>query len=338
MDLIFITGSGRCGTTLVRSLLDGHSNLNVYPKEISSFIENFYLSSGFSKHIAIENFKYSSLDVFYKGQSEKGSIIVDLDKINSNLTNTGTNLISPQDILKSIKNMTFNNQEYLTVFDVTSPNISGYLDAFSNCKIIHLLRHPFNTLNSMYRERYNDPNSFGGTHPGNWTLGKGLSQIVKSYQQANLYEKNESVYILQLEKLQKEPINEIKKLFQFIGLKHEDINFKQTKLGGLFSGNSTYKESDKIYLQPDDWSCLTPNDVFLLSKIPQINNWYKINEYPFALNSFSIFLKRQLGFYGKNRVKCRSLKTLLLKLIPATIGYYLQDLNNKSSVESFLDI
>ena len=38
-NFIFITGSGRCGTTLVRSILDGKNTFNVYPKEIESIID-----------------------------------------------------------------------------------------------------------------------------------------------------------------------------------------------------------------------------------------------------------------------------------------------------------
>ena len=36
---IFITGAGRCGTKLLHGLLDGNSQLNVIPGEITNFFE-----------------------------------------------------------------------------------------------------------------------------------------------------------------------------------------------------------------------------------------------------------------------------------------------------------
>ena len=187
MRFVFICGSGRCGTTLLRSLLDGHSGLNVYPREVSSYIEGFIENSGFSHSFPIDNISYSFLDQFpFQALPNKGGVGFNYDKMKAFLELSGLKEVSPERLLSYVFQMTFEDATRLNVVDVTSPNIKGYLEFFKSCKIIHLLRHPFNTLNSFYRTRYKDPNSFGGSHPGEWTFGRSFEIIRKSFQQAYL--------------------------------------------------------------------------------------------------------------------------------------------------------
>jgi hypothetical protein len=51
---IFITGAGRCGTTLTRSLIDGCSRINVFPGEATNFLEFFLRESGYSRKLLIK--------------------------------------------------------------------------------------------------------------------------------------------------------------------------------------------------------------------------------------------------------------------------------------------
>jgi len=334
MDFVFITGSGRCGTTLVRSLLDGHSQLNVYPREVSSYLENFFINFGYGYSLPIDHVSHSIVSqCLFKAQTEKGVIEVDYEKIRTFLESSGLKEISPKRLLSYVFQMAFEDTTCLNVVDVTSPNLNGYLDFFENCKIIHLLRHPFDTLNSFYRERYKDPNSFGGSHPGEWTFVKGFERVRKSFQQAFIHRENKRVHILRLEDLQNTPEKAIENIFDFLKLKPEKINFEQTRFGRPFKNNSTYVKSNKIFRQENDWSCLTPNDRYFLSKLPWADQWYKIPSQPEISNSFWPFLKRQLGLTGNDRPRVKSLHWLVFRLLPSVGGFYLQDLVAKSRFE-----
>ncbi len=44
-NYIFITGVGRCGTTLTCSLIDGCSEINVFPGEITDYLGPFLKES-----------------------------------------------------------------------------------------------------------------------------------------------------------------------------------------------------------------------------------------------------------------------------------------------------
>ena len=325
MRFVFICGSGRCGATLLRSLLDGHTSLNVYPIEVSSYLERFLENSGFCHSLPVNHISYSIFNqLSFQGQHDKGFLEVNSEKIEAVLESSGLNEISPSLLLSYVFQMVFGNATCWNVVDVTSPNIKGYLEFFENCKIIHLLRHPFDTLNSFYRERYKDPNS-AGAHIGEWTFGKGFGVIRKSFQQAYLCRDNSRVYLLKLEDLQNDPGRTLKGVLNFLDLQPEPIIFEQTQLGRTFENNSTLRKSKSIFIQPRDWSSLTPNDLYFISKTKWAYYWYSISDMPEAKNSFWQFLRRQIGFSGVNRPRIRSIRQLLLKLLPSVLGLYFQD-------------
>ena len=319
MDFFFITGSGRCGSTLIRSLIDGNSHVDVFPKETTNFLESFYKTSGYSRYTFKNKIKLDFFDICY----DVGPI-VNHNNVKERLNEIERDKIYPSDLLKIISEIIYGESKKTALFDVTSPNISGYLDSFPNCKIIHVLRHPYSTLNSMYRERYSDPNSFGGAHPGNWNLKNTWPKLITTFYQAYLNNDNKNVYILKLEDLQRSPKKECEKIFDFLNVPIEKINDRQTILGENFHGNSTFKQSNKIFNQPQDWTSLTLNDKYYLSRIKHVDKWYEIENEPFSENSFMPFLKRQLGLSGKNRKKIKSIPRFI-KVLLSTIGFYLQD-------------
>lgn len=338
MKFVFITGSGRCGTTLVRSLLDGHSQIDVYPIEVSSYLENFMKSSGFSNYLYFNKshddtiFDTLCFELICINSGKRFAI--DRKDLKSHFMNLDISKLSPPMLLEHAVSEVFKDTEKLKMIDVTSFNVSGYLDTFENCKIIHLLRHPFDTLNSFFRERYKDPNSFGGSRPGQWTFGEGFEATRMSFQQAYIHHENERVHILKLEDLQNRPNETINEIFQFLELTPEKISYEQTQMGERFQNNSTYRKSTGIFKQPKDWSCLTPNDLFVLSKMPFADIWYDISTRYNAPNTFWPFLKRLLGFSGNNRPKLKSMGFLVTRLLPCVVGLYLQDIIAKSLFES----
>ena len=92
---------------------------------------------------------------------------------------------------------------------------------------------------------------------------------------------------------------EIKNILNFIGFNFEKINLKTTQLGKpIETRNSLKTNKEKL---DHDFSCLLPNDLYVISQIKYIKNFYSIKKYKYRVNNFLLFYLRHLGFIGKKR-------------------------------------
>ncbi len=338
---IFITGVGRCGTTLLRSLIDGHSKINVLPGELTNFLGEFLKTSRYSTTLSINDNIDGILFHFYnlfQGDSDykdyRGKISAKIEELRVN----GANSLSAASLLDNMCDAIFNNNIEAVLVDVTNENIRGLLDVFIGSKVIHLIRHPMEQMNSIYRFRYRDANlSFYRTFPGTWEFGDAFLKIFNSFREASAHKNNRMVLIVKLEDLQKELNKTVDSALDFIGLAPEQCNYSITRRCKAYDAGSTQISTKELFVSDSDWSCLLPNDLFVLSKFKlAASEYYGLPEFKPVKNSYFLFLLRQLGFIGKKRVLPRS-PFRIIKIIIASLSEYIQDLQKKHYLNEVID-
>ncbi|MGR3173261.1 MAG: sulfotransferase [Candidatus Scalindua sp.] len=342
---IFITGPGRCGTTLTRCLIDGHSKINTLPGEMTNFLGVFLEESGYSRTLNIRNnigdvlgqfLHLFSRDTDYKYYEKKINLRI------KELINKGKFSLTVNQLFNYLCDAIYDNENSIVLVDVTNENISGLLDEFPGSKVIHLLRHPMEQLNSHYRFRYKDPNVLrysDGQSPvstATWEFGELFYRIYKSFREVNRNKNNPNVLIVKLENLQKKTEATLDKVFQFIGVNIEDINYKITRRGQIIDAGSTQTRSTKIFVSESDWSCLTSNDLYYLGKLSKlVSDYYDIPAFKFRKNKYSTFLLRQAGLIGKNRKLVKKPRAFA-RLIITSFSQYKQDEYKKNHFENIL--
>ena len=339
-QFVFITGAGRCGTTLTRSLLDGHSRLNVLPDEYTNALGRFLNETGYSLHIDLDYSVQFLIDEFialFDGLPEQEDVRRSLHNRIAESKSSGQNVLRFDAFLKILCDLDFNGQKSTTVIDIAHENISGLLDAVPNAKVIHLVRNPLTQMNSMYRFRFRDANSFGGGFPGSWLFGEAWIMVYRAFREANHHRDNDRVHIVRLEDLQEDPKGTIDGMLAFLYLKSEPVNQRITRLGRQHDANSTYGKATSVIDQEEDISCLTPNDLYHCGQMRIAEPWYEIRQSPYTKNGFGVFLWRQLGFVGKHRV-CAKTPFRIAKVCLVAIAQYIQDRRHKHEFECRLEI
>ena len=339
-NYIFITGTGRCGTTLTRSLIDGCSKINVFPGEITNYLGVFLREGAYSRKLYIRNIDrvLSHFLGVYRNDT-------DFKQFEEKITQKIEQLISDKNVfltacqlLNHICDTVFTSKSNIVLVDVTNENISGYLDEFPNSKVIHLIRHPMEQMNSHYRFRFADANkSFSGAFPGKWEFGDAFCRVYKSFREAQMHKNNNRVLILKLENLQLKTRDTVNEIFKFIGVNPEWINYRITRRGKNSDAGSTQKATNKVFISKSDWTCLSKNDKYVLGKISKVvRGFYDIPEYEYARNKYSTFLLRQLGFIGKNRIVVKS-PIKAAKIIVVSLSQYTQDICKKFYFQAEVD-
>ncbi len=245
--------------------------------------------------------------------------------------------MAPLEFLSLFVEDVLQSKKPIVLIDVTSPQIRGLLEAFPDSKVLHLIRYPFNIINSEYRFRFSNAESFGGGFPGSWEFSQSFDRVFHSFQQAKEFSDHPQVKIIKLEDMQESHETVLSEALGFLGVGFEPVNQSQTQSGIDYDGNSTYDRKKNVFTQPNDWSCLSQNDLFYGSKIEDAKGFYDIPDIAWQKNSYFKFLKRQLGYTGKNRKKVRSIK-MLLKVCVLSISQYLQDIRAKNYLQHKLNI
>ena len=334
--LIFITGSGRCGTHLILSLLDGNKKLNVVPGEITNiFIDNLFRNGQsnrvykFNKNIIFENFKAALKDHNFPFVNKKLSKIKKL----INFKFRKNYFININDYLSIIINVLFNNKK-TTVINIQDENLVGLLELFPNCKIIHMLRNPLSQINSRYMYRYKNPSNHDGLEFCN-----SFFRNYNSFKNAFITRESKRVKIIKMENLISNTKKEMKNIFKFLNYPIEKINYQTTQYGKKFDTYNYYPNYKNLYTNKKstgikkvnfDYSCLTPNDLYLISKLKYVKYFYKINKFKKSGYNFFYFFFRHLGLIGNNRTfNYNPIK--LVKLSLFSFYLFFLDMNTKKN-------
>ena len=296
---VFITGAGRCGTQLIHRLLDGNSNLNIIPGEVTNFFIDSLSRNGFSNNVYYINSKEILASVFHEfksvkfiNQKSKFKKIIRLLKSRF----VRKNYISLNEYIVTVVNVLFPNKKQ-TVICIQNENIIGLLQTFPNSKIIHMLRNPLTQINSRYLFRYKATMNYDGTE-----FSSSFYRNYNSFKNAYLMKNDKRVLIIKMENLNKNTKIEIKRTCKFLSINFNKINLAVTTFGKKFDKTSSDSNNDTgMRKLTNDFSCLTPNDLYIVSKIKYVKKFYKLKKFNKRENSFFIFFLRHLGFIGKKR-------------------------------------
>lgn len=339
---IFITGPGRCGTNVLAGLIDGHSQIDVFPGEYTNFFGAALQANGLSTTVDLAlsgRYLLAAAIEEFKDDDDSAEIEARLGQRFRNILSGGTTHLPVAEFLSNVCAAVFMAETGTAVVNLCNENIAGLLEAFPDCRVIHMLRNPLTQLNSRYLHRFGDANSFGGTFPGYWEFGEAFRRNYDSFRQAVAFKNHARVLLVRLEDLQRHTRETMERVFAFLGRAIEPPNLNPSRRGGEFSGS---RRGDRIvtkdmFAYEDDWSCLSPNDLYYCGRMKEARQFYNFPAFPLAKNSYPFFLRRQLGFVGRHRGKPIH-PHQFFKIAVISIAQYLQDRASKIHFDHYLKL
>jgi hypothetical protein len=252
---IFILGPHKSGTSLLRNIFDGHSNLFVIPIEA-----HFFQHLGYWIDYSIRNQSILNLDdneiltnfidwikksnIIPGGKADSDTrgfwdielFISELHKLYNQLNQATTKeliKIYIKAMYKSLYNKDLSDNTRIVEKSVENSEFAMQLKKiFPKAKFIHIIRNPYSNLVSIRKFKSKTGYPF-------------MKYIIESMNN-NYYflEKNKEVidedyYVLKYEDFVNDSEKKIKELANFANLKIEEILFKPTVQGELWRGNST---------------------------------------------------------------------------------------------------
>ena len=323
---IFITGAGRCGTNLMLSLLDGKKKLKIIPGEVSNLIMDSMNRNGFSDKVYRINLKFFLNTIFKELSnnnfpnlaSKKKILMKKIEKIYKK-----KDFVSLDKILSLISNILFKNNNP-TVINLQNENVIGLLQIFPSSKVIHMLRNPLTQINARYLFRYRNPNNHDGIE-----FSSSFYRNYNSFKNAFLTKNDKRVLVVKMEDLTQKTKVEMSKVFRILNIKINSINLRTTMYGKKISSHSNFKVANTIKGVSKDFSSLTPNDLYIISRMKHVNNYYSIRKFREKKNNFVFFYLRHLGFWGKNRLKSYNIFKLIKCSIYSVYLYFLDSYYKK---------
>ena len=276
---IFVIGTGRCGSTMFRGLLDGHRELLVWPFEFPFYV---YFQDSWPKlkkndtitvGEALAAFEVH-LNLFKNNvyAHDLGNITYSLEIFNSQaffeyLNSLTKKMVTRKAFLKLLKNaltigMGYNINDERKLVVVHNAPSSNILVDFPESKIIALIRDPIDTYisikNFYFKAAYNsnrDPCSVYRLYAANSRyasiLAAAISQITFTYNWiSNNYNANKFI-VIKLEDLQNDPLTQMSKCATFLGIEFIQDMLTSTLMGHVHHSNlgSGKKSNGRILSQ-----------------------------------------------------------------------------------------
>ena len=344
MKKFFILGPGRSGTTLMRSLLDSHPQLVVYPLEVSSFFEVClsscqYLPQGKLKQL-------NDLLRYHLGVDDFGGIIssglgmptIDLRKVNKD---TFCKVLAEKDnekidinkyferIFSALKeSLSLNSQYAGGVMDVTSENIGAYLQYFSDVKLIFMIRHPISCYSSYKKLYYQNVDFIAQAHFPAYMPARFFDTIKNSFSYLSDFKDDPRIHVVKLEDLQNDPRNVMKKVAQFLDISFDPILLIPTILGNPYAGNtllSPQSVRNPVSIRPMEFSdqYVTHQEKYLIEQVIPSQRYYsmtytKVSRQPMGFNKF---LKNYNRWWSTSARFPRNIIKILYGLVRYSIAY-----------------
>lgn len=249
---IFILGAHKSGTSLLRNLFDGHSELFVIPIEAHFFEHNGYwidygirrkLPNTINEREIIESYikwiKYvNEFSDKYADSDTKGfwSVQNFTEKIRSysgynGLKTSIENYIHA--MYYSLNSSKISNNLRVIEKSVENAEFANILKKiYPNAKFIHIIRNPYSNIVSI--RKFKSKNGYPNLKP-----------IIQSlYNNYYYLEKNQETMdkdylVIKYEDLVMNSEQQIKKIVEFTGISNEEITYSPTVKGKAWGGNST---------------------------------------------------------------------------------------------------
>jgi len=297
-DPIFISGLRKSGTSLVKSLLDGHPELFVFPpNELHLFRYSWHPSlvkdklarlndpvellgavgrNPFISRMADPEGAYYLREFDYNRFQEEinASQVKDLKDVYETLIRAMHSSLYGKDIPYNLRSVT------KTVLE--TEYFPEWLNMFPECRFIYVLRNPYAHFVSVVRSlrTHTGRNKNNQTYEGMALnalrnpypfLGPELLRMRHSYhlmqKYAELYPNQ--FYILVYDDLLLDPADQMKKLCGFLGISYQDNLLRPTIMGKHWTGNSWFGgDFEGIDTQPlYHWKKhLHPGEIKLLNR------------------------------------------------------------------------
>lgn len=218
LESIFIVGYRRSGTTLLRNILNAHSQLAIVSEShfIAYFYDNIHLYADLNHD---PNFEFLLTDIIsskrYKGR--KLSTIVNLDLINR----------IPQRNLASILEVLYDQYKKINnakVWGDKTPyflyRIPMLIDLFPNCRIIHIIRDPRAALLSQ-QKNFAEYNVI--KYARMWVNG------MASFEKAKMVLEDAQYFEIKYEDLVSNPVSSLQNICDFLSISYESSMLKYYK-------------------------------------------------------------------------------------------------------------
>ncbi len=297
---IFVSGHIKSGTSLMISLLDGHSDLFAFPEELFFFNKLDFLQK--KKKEKVQDFWdvfFSDIQIkrFFKGEQSGLYGNVDYSNfdgeafekscrsgLNGQLNIRGNEKEIFELIFSSFQQISNlpSNLKWVEKTPTNESNFKTWLSWYPTCKFIYLKRDPFEVFAAIKKKRQKEK--------VNYPISHFIENYKKSLRLAVEHEKNypSNFRIVRFQELianQKEEMNQI---CQFLNISFEPILLKPTKNGVEWLGNSMFRENHSHEIKADDLrekrlSFLTEKEKEMISDL--------IVENHFAIKSNLLFLK-----------------------------------------------
>jgi len=249
---IFITGAHKSGTSLLRSLLDGHRNLFVLPFE-THFLANCGLQPLYPLRNACQldfirnsNFIERTKKIVYD-YMDNNSKFTDSNKfnINKDLLDKTLNGINPQlgtrELYQSFCEAVYKSiyPDELKDIRVVEKSVENaemawvYQNLFPDSYFIHIIRNPYANLVSLRKFKTNAK-----------TFPSLIELLLSLYINYKYLELNQRIignyYLIKYEDLIEDPETSMKNLSDFLGIEYVPILLKPTSLDQPWESNSVY--------------------------------------------------------------------------------------------------
>lgn len=315
---IFIIGVHKSGTTLVRSLLDGHPNLFVIPIETHIFKFNghwvdYPYRSNFPENKSVKKIKEEYLGWIKKTNNlpanfKGGEVPTDwnLRLIKSYFDQYGRFTSLKESITSYFEAMAYSMgaDKKKRFVEKSVENAEFAIDLknlFPDAKFIHILRNPYANIVSIRNF------SIGNHYPYIKTIYKAL------YNNYYFLYKNRNIItdykIVRYEDLVKKTKLQMDKIADFLNIPHAKILYKPTNKGKIWPGNSSdnKKYNSVSTRRLSNWKNeITPLECKLINnKFPFILRDYNYNK--FVKKSYWKKNKKEtIKNYLKNRIFIRN--------------------------------
>ncbi len=278
MQKILICGHPKSGTTLLASLLDGHSEIAVFPEETFLYdsisfrklsvveMADWLIRESAVSHLSLEkfereldgNFDYSGFDFpeFKK-----------LFMTKMRMVGKGYKDLMPSLVASFSK---VSGQDHKKYFLEKTPGHEKYLQVLKNwytdLKVLYIIRDPRDCYVSNNKKKQRQSAGKETLELGRFVYRWGMSVWYMQYFQ----KKYNNGLVIRYEDLLRYPAATLSLVMEFMGLEYEDSLAVPTKLGRPWHGNSMFKDKfSSISTAPlGRWKeSLSPNQIEIIETL-----------------------------------------------------------------------
>ncbi len=262
MDLIFLTGHRKSGTTLLHNLFDGHKDACIYPVDLSIFYAYF---PGYAQDKSLTTkdlterlrtiTKTNLSDVFQESTELNFESFWEAfcDQIDDDQLRSKKPVLTA--LLTAWKQEIGDNSDRPIIIKETTQSIYIHeiLQGFPTCKFIHIVRDPrdnYSALKSGVEKYYS---KLGEDNLK--TIASLINRVKLDFQSArnNLKNYKDCFTTIRFEDLVTNPKPEMERLAKFCNIEFDQSMLQPTRFGVDFSGNS-YEQKKFTGISPDNIS------------------------------------------------------------------------------------